>query len=228
MAVRLRCNRRGRRRGSGAVTSLHASARPVATETAVEALAAFGRFAAARGWVPATAGNFSVRLDAHHAVITRSGIDKGNVGVDDVAVVPLAGLIPAGLSAETPLHLARYRAGASVGAVVHVHTVAATVLSRADLSRGAVRFAELEMQKALLGVTTHASIVDLPIFANDQDTAALADRIEQHLGATPVPGYLLAGHGLYAWGATMSDARRHLEGLEFLLACTLEERRLQR
>jgi methylthioribulose-1-phosphate dehydratase len=39
---------------------------------------------------------------------------------------------------------------------------------------------------------------------------------------------LLAGHGLYAWGATMADARRHLEGLEFLLACTLEERRLQR
>ena len=210
------------------MTSLHESARPVAPATAVEALAAFGRFAAARGWVPATAGNFSVRLDVRHAVITRSGIDKGNLGVDDVAVVPLAGPIPAGLSAETPLHLARYRADAAIGAVVHVHTVAATVLSRADLGRGAVRFADLEMQKALLGVTTHASIVDLPIFGNDQDTAALADRIEQRLGASSVPAYLLAGHGLYAWGATMSDARRHLEGLEFLLACTLEERRLQR
>jgi methylthioribulose-1-phosphate dehydratase len=224
-----RCNRAGSPRGPGAVTSLHPSAAPAPDAIALDALTAFGRFAASRGWVPATAGNFSVRLDADHAVVTRSGIDKGNVGPGDVAVVPLAGPIPVGMSAETPLHLARYRAGAQVGAVVHVHTLAATVLSRADAARGAVRFDGFEMQKALAGVVTHESVVDLPIFANDQDTVALAERIEARLvaGAT-VPGYLLAGHGLYAWGATMSDARRHLEGLEFLLACTLEERRLAR
>jgi methylthioribulose-1-phosphate dehydratase len=52
----------------------------------------------------------------------------------------------------------------------------------------------------------------------------LASRFTEY----PVPGYLLAGHGLYAWGATMSEARRHVEGLEFLLAATMEERRLQR
>jgi len=222
------CNRTGSPRGPGAVTSLHPSA-PAPDAIALDALTAFGRFAASRGWVPATAGNFSVRLDADHAVVTRSGIDKGNVGAGDVAVVPLAGPIPAGMSAETPLHLARYRAGAHVGAVVHVHTLAATVLSRADEARGAVRFAGFEMQKALAGVATHESVVELPIFANDQDTVALAERIEARLaGGANVPGYLLAGHGLYAWGATMSDARRHLEGLEFLLACTLEERRLAR
>jgi methylthioribulose-1-phosphate dehydratase len=38
---------------------------------------------------------------------------------------------------------------------------------------------------------------------------------------------LLAGHGLYAWGETADDARRHVEALEFLLACHLEERRLR-
>ncbi len=194
--------------------------------TALEALAAFGRFAASRGWVPATAGNFSVRLDADHALVTRSGIDKGNVGPNDVAAVPLAGPIPPGMSAETPLHLARYKADAGIGAIVHVHTLAATVLSRADAAQGAVHFTDFEMQKALHGITTHAATVALPIFANDQDTAALAERIEAALPASTVPGYLLAGHGLYAWGATMSDARRHLEGLEFLLACTLEERRI--
>jgi methylthioribulose-1-phosphate dehydratase len=113
--------------------------------------------------------------------------------------------------------------------VVHVHTIAATVLSRADVASGRVRFSGFEMQKALAGIATHESIVDLPVFANDQDTVALSATVEAHLhGAAAVPGYLLAGHGLYAWGATMADARRHLEGLEFLLACTLEERRLQR
>ena len=201
---------------------------PVPAASDVEELAAFARFAAARGWVPATAGNFSIRLGPEHALVTRSGIDKGNVGAGDVAVVPLAGPIPAGMSAETPLHLARYRADAAIGAVVHVHTLAATVLSRADAGRGAVRFAGFEMQKALSGVTTHEALIELPVFANDQDTVALAARVEARLGSGAVPGYLLAGHGLYAWGATMNDARRHLEGLEFLLACTLEERRLAR
>jgi methylthioribulose-1-phosphate dehydratase len=202
---------------------------PFADPDAVEAIAAFGRFAAARGWVAATAGNFSHRLDAAHVLVTRSGIDKGAIGAGDVAVVPLNGPVPAGLSAETPLHLARYRAAPAVGAIVHVHTVAATVLSRADLPAGRVRFGGFEMQKALAGVSTHEAVVDLPVFANDQDTLALAARIESRLGGdAAVPGYLLAGHGLYAWGATMADARRHLEGLEFLLACTLEERRLQR
>jgi methylthioribulose-1-phosphate dehydratase len=202
---------------------------PLADPHAVEALAAFGRFASGRGWIAATSGNFSHRLGPAHALVTRSGIDKGAIGAGDVAVVPLDGPVPPGLSAETPLHLARYRADPAVGAIVHVHTVAATVLSRAELAAGRVRFSGFEMQKALAGISSHDAVVDLPVFANDQDTRALAARIEARLnGAAAVPGYLLAGHGLYAWGPTMSDARRHLEGLEFLLACTLEERRMQR
>ena len=35
-----------------------------------------------------------------------------------------------------------------------------------------------------------------------------------------LPGFLIAGHGLYAWGATLADAWRHLEALEFLLELT--------
>ena len=203
---------------------------PEADPVAVEAIAAFGRLASARGWVTATAGNFSHRLDAGHAVVTRSGVDKGAIDAAGVAVVPLDGPIPGGMSAETPLHLARYRAVASIGAVVHAHTVAATVLSRAELGAAYVRFTGFEMQKALSGIATHEDVVDLPVFENDQDTVALAVAIEARLATCDprVPGYLLAGHGLYAWGATMADARRHFEGLEFLLACTLEERRLHR
>ncbi len=35
------------------------------------------------------------------------------------------------------------------------------------------------------------------------------------------PGFLIAGHGLYAWGATMTDALRHTEAFDFLFACAL-------
>ena len=200
---------------------------PAPPAAVVEEIAAFGRFAASRGWVPATSGNFSRRIDARLVAITRSGIDKGAIAAGDVAVVALGEPVPPGLSAETPLHLARYRTDPAIGAIFHVHTVASTVLSRLDERAGVVRTDGFEMHKAI-GLATHESIVEIPVFANDQDTAALAKRVESRLGRDAlVPAFLLAGHGLYAWGATAADARRHVEALEFLLACHLEERRLQ-
>ena len=36
---------------------------PAVPSGVVEDIAAFGRFAASRGWVPATSGNFSRRID---------------------------------------------------------------------------------------------------------------------------------------------------------------------
>ena len=191
-----------------------------------EELAALGRFADRCGWVPATSGNLSCRIDAERILVTRSGVHKGELTPGDFVVVPLDGPLPAGVSAETPLHRLRYRNDRSVGAVLHVHSVAATVLSRLCRSDGAVELHGFEMHKSLDGVTTHDSSVRIPIFANDQDTVALAEAVER--GLSPgVPGYLLAGHGLYAWGASTDLARRHLEGLEFLLRCALEERRFR-
>ena len=38
-------------------------------------------------------------------------------------------------------------------------------------------------------------------------------------------GVLLSRHGLYTWGQSVAEARRHLEALEFLFQ--VEERRLQ-
>ncbi len=200
---------------------------PAAPPGVVEEIAAFGRFAALRGWVPATSGNFSRRIDAEHVALTRSGIDKGAIGPADVAVLAIGDPAPPGLSAEAPLHLARYRTDPAIGAIFHVHTVASTVLSRMCTDGGAVRSDGFEMHKAI-GASTHDGFVEIPVFHNAQDTAALARAVEARLGRdAAVPGFLLAGHGLYAWGATAADARRHVEGLEFLLACHLEERRLR-
>ncbi len=201
---------------------------PVPAE-AVYDIAELGRFAAARGWVPATSGNFSRRIDAETIAVTRSGADKGNLTAADIIAIRLADPIPAGVSAETPLHVARYRADASIGAIAHVHSVASTVLSRRYAKRGAVLVRDFEMLKSLDGFTTHAAEASIPVFANTQDTTALAKTVEKHLARKPgIPGYLLAGHGLYAWGVTSVAARRHLEGLEFLISCALEEGRLVR
>ena len=40
-----------------------------------------------------------------------------------------------------------------------------------------------------------------------------------------IHGFLMRGHGLYVWGASLEEAKRHLEVFEFLFE--VEGRRLQ-
>ena len=82
------------------------------------------------------------------------------------------------------------------------------------------------MQKAFAGNTTHEGSVDVPVFAHTQDMPTLAAQVDVLLDRQPLWGYLIDGHGLYAWGRDMAEARRHLEAFEFLLGCELELRKL--
>jgi methylthioribulose-1-phosphate dehydratase len=179
-----------------------------------------------RGWVPATAGNISVRIAGHRIAITRSGGHKGfldsfsviEVDLDGAAVRP--GDRP---SAETLLHCQIYRAFAGAGAVLHGHSVANTVLSM-ETDADALSFSGYEVQKIFAGQTTHATTLSMPVVDNDQDMARLAESVAPHL-AHAVMGYLIRGHGIYMWGPDMETALARLEGAEFLLACALERRK---
>jgi len=189
---------------------------------AVEAVIEAGRAADSRGWVPATSGNFSVRIDASAIAITRSGADKGALSAADILAQPLDEPLRAGSSAEAALHLRLYRDAPEMGAIFHVHSPASSVIGRAHARDSGVRIEGWELQKALRGVATHDVVVEAPVFHNDQDVTALAERVAVRL-AQPVsrdairaPGYLLAGHGLYAWGRDTREAWRHLEALEVL------------
>jgi methylthioribulose-1-phosphate dehydratase len=184
---------------------------------------------AARGWTPATSSNFSMRLDEAHAAITVSGLDKGRLTEDGVMVVDLDGRPVATEqrpSAETVLHTRLYRRDAGIGCVLHTHSLVQTVASRVFAPSGGVRLEGYELAKAIAGTTTHEAVIELPVLANSQDMPATAGQVEALLDAGPLSGYLIAGHGLYAWGRDLAEARRHLEAFEFMLACELELRRL--
>lgn len=189
------------------------------------ALAEAGQRMDSRFWVPGSAGNLSARLDESRIAITRSGVHKGrlNPGADiievDYAGHPLVeGQKP---SAETLLHCQLYRLHPAIGAVLHGHSVAATVLSLA----GPITFSNYELLKAF-GFHTHDQSVDLPVYENSQDIAGLAEQIEPDLkGQLPI-GYVIAGHGVYAWGTSVEHAYWRLEALEFLLSCELERSRM--
>jgi methylthioribulose-1-phosphate dehydratase len=192
-------------------------------------IASTARELAARGWTPATSSNFSMRLDEAHAAITVSGLDKGRLTEDGVMVVDLDGRPVATEqrpSAETVLHTRLYRRDAGIGCVLHTHSLVQTVASRVFAPSGGVRLEGYELAKAIAGTTTHEAVIELPVLANSQDMPATAGQVEALLDAGPLSGYLIAGHGLYAWGRDLAEARRHLEAFEFMLACELELRRL--
>ena len=194
------------------------------------ALAACGL--AARGWAPATAGNFSGRIDDRHATITVSGRDKGKLTEQDFLLVDLDGRVVDGQgrpSAETPLHLQMYRHAPQIGVVLHTHSVNQTVAGRVLAHEGSIRFEGYELLKAFAGVGTHATSVELPVFANSQDMDELAHAVGVRLArGDRLYGYLIEGHGIYAWGTNLVDAVRHLEAFDFLLGCEMELRRFNR
>lgn len=188
-----------------------------------------GRFLYGRGWSPATSSNYSARLAADQALLTVSGKHKGQLTESDVLATDLAGnsLEPGKKpSAETLLHTQLYAWRAEIGAVLHTHSVNATVLSR--LTPGdRLLLEDYELQKAFAGVTTHEGQVLVPIFDNDQDIARLAGQVQQWLDTHPdCVGYLIRGHGLYTWGPQMSDALRQIEAFEFLFECELKTRQV--
>jgi len=196
--------------------------------TATAAIIAAGKRMDRFGWVPATAGNLSQRLPDGSVAITRSGGHKGFLTEAGVIRVDLAGapLRPGDRpSAETGLHCGIYRRFPAAGAVLHGHSVAVTVLSRA--AGDAIRLAGYELLKAFPGLPTHDAAVDMPVLDNDQDIPRLQRGVETRWDALaePLPGYLIRGHGIYVWGADMPTALLRLEALEFMLACELEARR---
>ena len=185
---------------------------------------------AAMGWTPATSSNFSSRLDDRHAAITVSGRDKGKLGEADIMVVDFDGQPVATTnrpSAETLLHTQLYRRFPQVGCVLHTHSLVQTVSSRLFAAAGKIRLDGYELLKAFAGNSTHEVAIDVPVLPNSQDMPALAAEVERLLDAGPLWGYLIDGHGLYAWGCDMAEARRHLDAFEFLFACELELRKLR-
>ena len=194
-------------------------------DAAVRAVVEAGRRMAERNWVPATAGNISVRLPGGRVAITRSGVHKAHLTADAVMAVDLQGVAEEpGLrpSAETGLHCGIYRAFPEARAVVHGHSVANTVLSRR--AGDTIRLEGYELLKAFPGLDTHAAVVTVPVLDNDQDIPRLQAAVEARwarMAAPVVPGYLIRGHGVYVWGPDMDAALARLEGLEFMLACKM-------
>lgn len=166
----------------------------------------------ARGWMPGTAGNISVRTGAT-AVITGSALSKGELTAADMVTVSVADSHPVSgsrrPSAETAIHTAIYRA-TDAGAVVHVHAPHATAQTASVATSLTYQGYEL-----IKGLGT-ADVITIPVARNHPDVARIGADIERHLTEHPdsPPVLFIAGHGITGWGADLAQARDRVECLE--------------
>ena len=198
-------------------------------------LAAVARGFHARGWLLGTSGNLSavVQREPLQLAMSPSGMDKGELKPEQLLSIDENARVVSGQSSkpsdETLLHL-RIVKERGAGAVLHTHSTWNTILSDLYAADGGLAIEGYEMLKGLQGVRTHEHSEWLPIIENSQDMPALAESIAQTLNEHKAAhGFLLRRHGLYTWGETLAQAKRHIEIFEFLLETmgrTLELRRL--
>ena len=187
-------------------------------------LADIGRLFYDRNWSMGTSSNYSVVVQPEplRLLITASGRDKRSLGSEDFVLIDEAGRAvdppDERPSAETLLHvvLAKH---AGAGSILHTHSVWGTVLSDRFFRRGAIEIAGYEMIKGIAGHASHEDRLRIEIFDNTQDMVGLSKRVADRLNDAKQPlrhAFLLRGHGLYTWAKDVTEARRHIEILEFL------------
>ncbi len=185
-------------------------------------LAETGKNFYSRGWVLGTGGNFSAVTSWQplRVAISSTGLDKGSLMAAHFLEIDGAANVIRGHgrpSTEALLHIAIINS-LNAGAVLHTHSVWSTVLSTLHASQGGVALEGYEMLKGLTRVRTHEHREWLPILDNSQDTAELSQNVSVILRKhADIHGFLLRRHGLYVWGASLLEASRHIEILEFLM-----------
>lgn len=169
-----------------------------------EAVADASRYLAEQGLVIGTAGNISARQGDLIAV-TPTGADLSTVTAEMVTVIDLEGNFVEGELAptsEVPLHTSIYAATNAV-AVTHAHAMASTALSCCHDELPPLHYSCLELG----GVPRTAPYATF-------GTQELADNVVEALSGRNAA--MMQNHGSIAYGATMDQAVKRLELLEWL------------
>jgi methylthioribose-1-phosphate isomerase len=174
------------------------------------------------GWMPGTSGNLSLRAAEPPAafLITASGRNKGELTAADVVAADADGhALGTGPrpSAEAPIHAAVYRRKRA-GAVIHVHSPYATLLSAGSGVTAEMVRVPLDRWELLKGLSlADPARTDLPVFPNWPQVPRIAADVDAYLAgptADAAPALLLAHHGITVWGQDLQQALNRLECLE--------------
>lgn len=185
-----------------------------------------------KGWLPATAGNLSLRdpNDTNFFWITASGLDKGRLEPADFVRIsissgsmdfsPKSGQKP---SAETSIHRVIYRNRPQAGAVLHIHNPESLRL-QPGLTRGKPttlwQVPPTELVKAM-GFWQENPKLSLPMIYNYAKVEEISGKLDEFFQSTEhenlIPAILVEHHGPSIWGKDLEEANRHLEAVEYIL-----------
>lgn len=178
-----------------------------------------------KGHNPATSGNYSLRSKVQPgcALVSESGIDKSLFTENNFLLVEektgnlFGDYKNSGRksSDETGLHLAIYKS-TQAGCVLHSHLMESLLFADLYPQQSVVTLSGLELLKGFKGIKTHETSFLIPCLENSQDIALLSESVTQILQEVKTYGFILRGHGLYVWGETVQEAKRHLEVFEYL------------
>lgn len=184
-----------------------------------------------RGWMPATAGNLSVRSQTSNGFwITASGLDKGNLEPGDFLLVDIeSGKVIESRndqkpSAETSIHQTIYRQIPQAGAVLHVHNPDALRIRPGLSPEKPIVHWEVpatELVKAL-GFWEENPRLAMPVLYNHPKVEEIGRYLFQYFEKPApqerrIPAILIENHGPSVWGRDLKEANRHLEAIEYIL-----------
>ena len=176
-----------------------------------QSVIATARAMSARGLSPGRSGNVSCRLTSAEKnagmLITPSGMAYDVITPDDVVAVSMDGAVAKGSrkpSSEWRFHLAAYQTRADMQAIVHTHSMHATVLACAHKSIPAFHY-----------MVAAAGGRDIPLVPYATfGTEALSQHVAA--GLRERNACLMANHGMIAMGTTLASALELATDVELL------------
>jgi len=164
-----------------------------------------GRWIHQRGFVAATDGNISVRLDARRILTSPTAISKGMMTPDDLVITDLQGKKISGqrnASSELAMHLLIYKRRPDVNAVCHAHPVTATGYAAAGLPLNKALVSEVVLALGCIPVARYGT----------PGTPELTEALEPL--APNYDAILMANHGVVTYGQDLLTAFFRMETVE--------------
>ncbi|MBU1355851.1 MAG: class II aldolase/adducin family protein [Candidatus Edwardsbacteria bacterium] len=159
------------------------------------------------GFVAASDGNVSSRVDDKDILITPSGLAKGELGPEQILLTDIEGRIIRGegsTSSEIKMHLYAYRMRPDIKAVVHAHPPTATGFATAGISLTDPVLPEVILTVGPVPLAKYATP------STDEVPKSIAPYIKKH------NAILLANHGVLTLGKDVTEALHRMERVEHL------------
>ncbi len=158
-------------------------------------------------FVAAFDGNLSARVDENRILITRSGINKGDVTLRDILTVDNNGNLIEGegkVTTEVKLHLKVYNNRTDINSVIHCHPIYATAIATSLEEFPNNIFPETILTLGKIPICKYAT----------PSTSGLAESLSPYVNFANV--LLLSNHGAIALGNNIKTAYFRMEKLEHI------------